>query len=120
MKDMCFYTVVSMLNLTIIVQKFLVVVGSGSGSMGELYGHVGIYIGNNQVAENIGRVNICSLDEWASKQVQICHGYKGFIGWVWLQGKSLGTGTDGSFGTAGYISFSYLHNFHKSWANTHV
>lgn len=93
-----------------------VVVGSGSGSMGALYGHVGIYIGNNQVAENIGRVNICSLDEWASKQVQTCHGYKGFIGWVWPQGKSLGTGTDGSFGTAGYTSFSYWDNFHKSWA----
>lgn len=93
-----------------------VVVGSGSGSMGAIYGHVSIYIGNGMVAENIGRLNIVSLDAWAAAQKQTCQGHKGFIGWVWANNKPLGQGVDGSSGTGGYTDFSFWDDFHKDWA----
>ena len=43
-----------------------IVVGSGAGSDGAIYGHVGIYLGNNMVAQNIGRHDVCSLERWIS------------------------------------------------------
>lgn len=67
-----------------------VVVGSGSGSAaGNKYGHVGIYIGNGMVADNPGYHRIISIEEWAAKQVGTCHGYHGYIGWVWPYGEAL-------------------------------
>lgn len=35
-------------------------------SMGRIYGHVGIYVGNNTVRENIGAVVSTNLDQWIS------------------------------------------------------
>lgn len=46
------------------------------------YGHVGIYIGNGQVAHNLsGEIVIQSLDSWVSQ-------FKGFA-WGWESGKNL-------------------------------
>lgn len=70
-----------------------VVVGSGSGSeLGNLYGHVGIYLGDGLVAENIGSHRIVTLEQWAASQVGTCQGYQGYIGWVWPNGIVLGEG----------------------------
>lgn len=70
-----------------------VVVGSGSGSyMGNLYGHVGVYLGNGLVAENIGRHNITDINSWINSQRGICQGHHGFIGWVWPYNNALGEG----------------------------
>lgn len=67
-----------------------VVVGSGSGSaMGNRYGHVGIYIGNGLVADNIGYHRIVSIQEWMAYNVGTCHGYTGYIGWVWPYGQAI-------------------------------
>lgn len=64
-----------------------VVVGSGSGSeLGNKYGHVGIYIGNGLVADNVGYHRIISIWEWASYNKGTCNGYQGYIGWVWPYG----------------------------------
>lgn len=60
-----------------------VVCGSGVGEMGAEYGHVGIYLGNGRIANNIGSFQIAnSIDEWVSWQTATCHGYTGWIGWV--------------------------------------
>lgn len=42
-------------------------------------GHVGIYIGNGQVAHNIGYVKIDDLQEWINKYDGICWGWNGGI-----------------------------------------
>lgn len=42
-------------------------------------GHVGIYIGNGQVAHNIGYVKIDDLQEWIKKYDGICWGWNGGI-----------------------------------------
>lgn len=94
-----------------------VVVGSGQGSMGAIYGHVGIYIGNNMVAENIGRHHVTTLDNWiaSNRQYNKSLGKKGFVGWVW-PGKSLGSGVDGSYGTAGYLGSTIWDDDNIAWA----
>ncbi len=66
-----------------------VVCGSGSGYMGSLYGHVGIYIGDGLVANNIGTFSIESLETWYGWQTAICQGHTGWIGWVWPNGQPL-------------------------------
>ena len=63
-----------------------IVCGSGSGAMGALYGHVGIYIGNGLVANNIGRFSIETVQDWASWQTATCQGHTGWIGWVYPGG----------------------------------
>lgn len=70
-----------------------VVIGSGSGSAdGNMYGHVGIYIGDGLVAENIGSHRIVTLEAWAASQVGTCQGHHGYIGWVWPNEVALGDG----------------------------
>ena len=67
-----------------------VVVGSGSGSeLGNQYGHVGIYIGNGMVADNVGKHRITTLENWIAGNVGVCQGYRGFIGWVWPYGQPI-------------------------------
>lgn len=39
---------------------------SSGGDLGRIYGHVGIYIGDGMVMDNIGTVRITSLDNWIS------------------------------------------------------
>lgn len=63
-----------------------IVCGSGSGYMGSLYGHVGIYIGNGMVANNIGAFSMETLDSWCSWQSATCQGHTGWIGWVYPGG----------------------------------
>ena len=58
------------------------VCGSGVGYMGSLYGHVGIYIGNGLVANNIGYHSIEPLSSWISWQTANCQGNVGWIGWI--------------------------------------
>lgn len=58
-----------------------VVVGSGPSGENQ-FGHVGIYLGDGLVAENVGRHKITPLDEWIEHQNGECRGYKGYIGWV--------------------------------------
>jgi hypothetical protein len=67
-----------------------VVVGSGSGSeMGNKYGHVGIYLGDGLVADNIGYHRIVSIWEWVAYNKGTCNGYRGYIGWVWPYGTEI-------------------------------
>ena len=63
-----------------------IVCGSGSGYMGSIYGHVGIYIGNGLVANNVGHFSIESLAQWSSWQTATCQGHRGWIGWVYPGG----------------------------------
>ena len=56
------------------------VYGSGSGSDGAQYGHVGIYVGDGKVADQGG---VKDLDSWLSWQTANCHGHTGWIGWGW-------------------------------------
>lgn len=63
-----------------------VVCGSGSGPMGALYGHVGIYIGNGLVAHNAGFLSIQTIEEWSAWQTANCQGHVGWIGWVYPGG----------------------------------
>lgn len=63
-----------------------IVCGSGSGYMGSLYGHVGIYIGNGMVANNVGHHSIETLEDWCSWQTADCQGHVGWIGWVYPGG----------------------------------
>lgn len=59
------------------------VVGSGGGSpLGNLYGHVGIYIGDGYVVDNVGRHRVSTLEDWIAYNDGICDGYQGYIGWV--------------------------------------
>jgi hypothetical protein len=59
------------------------VVGSGGGSaLGNMYGHVGIYIGDGYVADNVGRHRVIPLEDWIAYNDGICDGYQGYIGWV--------------------------------------
>ena len=51
---------------------------------GRIYGHVGIYIGNNQVMENIGSINTQSLDSWCAY-----YGTTVSPRWGWLGGIAL-------------------------------
>lgn len=51
------------------------VYGESSTTNGVLYGHVGIYIGNGMVADNIGGVRIISLSEWCKKHPDGCWGW---------------------------------------------
>jgi len=68
----------------------------GSGQESKTHGHIGIYIGDNKVAHNVGGVAIDSLEKWCNdnKIINPTVGGPGFIGWVWPGGKVLGTGTD--------------------------
>ena len=63
-----------------------IVCGSGYGSMGSIYGHVGIYLGNGMVANNRGYFSVESLEEWCSWQTATCQGHTGWIGWVFPGG----------------------------------
>lgn len=63
-----------------------IVCGSGTGYMGSLYGHVGVYIGNGMVANNIGRFSIESLQSWCAWQTATCQGHTGWIGWIYPGG----------------------------------
>ncbi|MEG6529085.1 hypothetical protein V2P75_26150, partial [Bordetella bronchiseptica] len=49
------------------VGMLVAVESSSSGSTAELtYGHVGIYIGDGKVMDNIGRIRVTTLDNWFS------------------------------------------------------
>ena len=65
------------------------VYGSGSDTVGgnnNPYGHVGIYLGNGQVADQGG---VVSMDTWLSWQTANCDGHVGYIGWGWQNGVDL-------------------------------
>lgn len=66
-----------------------VVCGSGTGYMGSIYGHVGIYIGDGLVANNIGTFSIEPLESWCAWQTATCQGHTGWIGWVWPNNQPL-------------------------------
>lgn len=63
-----------------------VVCGSGSGYMGSIYGHVGIYLGDGLVANNIGAFSIEPIEMWCAWQTASCQGHTGWIGWVYPGG----------------------------------
>lgn len=63
-----------------------IVCGSGSGYMGSLYGHVGVYLGDGMVAHNAGYHSIQTLEEWCAWQTAVCQGHQGWIGWVFPGG----------------------------------
>lgn len=62
------------------------VLSSGAGVDGAQYGHIGIYLGNGLVANNIGYLSIVTVEEFASQGTAVCQGYKGWIGWVYPYG----------------------------------
>ena len=60
-------------------------VGSGSGSMGAIYGHIGIYVGSGQVISEVGGSSgqvLESVESFYSWQTSTCDGYTGAMGWV--------------------------------------
>lgn len=59
-----------------------VVCSSGWGPMGSIYGHVGIYLGNGQVANNKGFFAVESMSDFLAWQTATCQGHRGWIGWV--------------------------------------
>jgi hypothetical protein len=63
------------------------VYGTGSGSYA---GHVGIYIGNGLVMDNVGEIKTSTLDEWISWQEAnptVISGVEpGWLGWGWQSG----------------------------------
>ena len=63
-----------------------IVCGSGTGYMGALYGHVGIYLGDGLVANNVGYFSVETLEQWCSWQTATCQGHTGWIGWVYPGG----------------------------------
>ncbi len=67
------------------------VYGTGKNSGGA--GHVGIYIGDGKVMDNIGRINKSTLEEWISWQTDSIEGNKGWLGWGWQSGAPSGTVT---------------------------
>jgi len=86
-----------------------VVVGSGYGAPGSIYGHVGIMLTGGRVVENAGgrRIN-ASIDDWTKSMDATCRGIKGYIGWVWpnnqdlrKMGKKLKTASSSSSSSAG-------------------
>ncbi|MDR1767565.1 MAG: InlB B-repeat-containing protein [Propionibacteriaceae bacterium] len=67
------------------------------------YGHIGIYLGSNQVISNVGGTRIESLSSfisWATAK-NTTTGTSGFIGWVWPNGNALGSATSGTANTSG-------------------
>lgn len=81
------------------------VYGTGSGSYA---GHVGIYIGNGKVRDNVGSIKEQTLDEWIAWQER--RGGKkrnidgkmvsGYLGWGWQSGKPKTTSSSSSSGDA--------------------
>lgn len=63
-----------------------VVCGSGVGTMGSIYGHVGVYLGDGEVSNNVGSLSIESLESWCSWQTANCQGHVGWIGWCFPNG----------------------------------
>lgn len=60
------------------------VFGTGSGSYA---GHVGIYIGNGMVMDNIGNIATSTLEDWVSWQANnptVLGENPGWLGWGWL------------------------------------
>ncbi len=55
------------------------VFGHSRTTNGILYGHVGIYIGNNTVAHNVGSVTTTSLADWMNQYP--------YVGWGWCSTK---------------------------------
>lgn len=51
------------------------VYGESNTNAGKIYGHVGIYIGNGKIADNIGYVRVTTLSEWISKYPNGCWGW---------------------------------------------
>ncbi len=62
------------------------VISSGAGFLAETYGHIGIYIGNGLVANNVGYLRIESIDSFDYSATATCQGHTGYIGWVWPNG----------------------------------
>ncbi len=61
------------------------VYGTGTGSAG----HVGIYIGNGQVMDNVGEIKTSSLEDWIKWQEEkgnVLDGKCGWLGWGWQAG----------------------------------
>ena len=49
-------------------------------------GHVGIYIGNGMVMDNVGQIKTQTLEEWLSWQHNTLDGKTGWLGWGWQSG----------------------------------
>lgn len=73
------------------------VYGTGSGSSA---GHVGIYIGNGQVMDNVGQIKTQSLTDWIAwqeaKPTVIPGEESGWLGWGWQAGSPKILGTEGT------------------------
>ena len=64
---------------------------TGTKSAG-IYGHVGIYVGDNKVMDNIGYIRTIELDKWIKEAETAgntqCGGTPGWLGWGWWTGGS--------------------------------
>ncbi len=56
-------------------------------------GHVGIYIGNGMVMDNVGQIKTQTLEEWLSWQHNTLDGRTGWLGWGWQSGQPVITST---------------------------
>ncbi len=57
---------------------------SPASTAGRIYGHVGIYIGNNTVMHNVGYVGSMSLSSWISSYGTLCTPLCGWMGGIKL------------------------------------
>lgn len=99
------------------------VYGTGSGNTGP-FGHVGIYIGNGQVIDNVGSIQTQSLDDWIAWQenkprnsnnvLTDLNGVSqhGWLGWGWPDGNTT-RGVSGGTGIS--IDESKLFFVGDSW-----
>lgn len=90
------------------------VYGTGTGNNGP-YGHVGIYIGNGMVVDNVGPIQTQTLDEWIGWQENKARNSNnvmtdingeaqhGWLGWGWADGDKT-RGTNGDTGTSSSTS----------------
>lgn len=61
------------------------VYGTGRNSGGA--GHVGIYVGNGMVMDNVGNINTSKLEDWILWQTDTIGGKKGWLGWGYAMSK---------------------------------
>ena len=57
---------------------------SPASAAGRIYGHIGIYVGNGTVMDNVGYVRTISLSEWVSYYSALATPLCGWLGGIAL------------------------------------
>ena len=68
----------------------MIIAVAPSGATGNQYGHVGIYIGNNQVMHNADQVRTDTVDKWISTYGPTgSHPHNNQVKWGWMDNRAL-------------------------------